>query len=118
MHTLAAAPSDAAAVAWSKKYGGIVRLHGVLGVQRHVLLISDPAALRQLFSSSSSFDMSSRNLSSFKALFGPGIAAVDGADHSRQRRVIAQALTPAEVRGMLEPVQAVSKNVCLRLYEC
>ncbi|KAI0031071.1 cytochrome P450 [Vararia minispora EC-137] len=111
MYTLAASPSDRIAMTWSKQYGGVVRLHGVLGVKQHVLLISDPAALRRLFSSSSSFDLSSRNLASFKSLFGPGIAAVEGADHQRQRRVIAQALTPIEVRGMLDPVQAVSKNL-------
>ncbi|KAF8532178.1 cytochrome P450 [Gautieria morchelliformis] len=112
MYTLAAAPSDAAAMAWAKVYGGIVKLHGVLGVRRHVLLISDPAALGRIFRSTNGrWDLSSRNLASFKSLFGPGVAAVEGADHIRQRRVISQALTPVQVREMIEPVQVVSRNM-------
>lgn len=111
MNTLANSASDEIARVWSKTYGGIVKLHGVLGVRRHVLLISDPAALRRIFGSSAGqWDLSSRNLDSFKSLFGPGIAAVGGADHARQRRVVAQALTPAEVRAMIEPVRMASRN--------
>ncbi|KAJ7346262.1 cytochrome P450 [Mycena albidolilacea] len=112
MHTLAASSSDAAAMAWDQVYGGVVKLHGVLGVSRHVLLISDPAALRRIFGSSSGqWDLSSRNLASFRSLFGPGIAAVEGADHLRQRRVVAQALTPVQIRGMIDFVQAASRNM-------
>ena len=112
MHTIVASPSDAAAMAWTKQYGGIVKLNGVLGVSRHVLLISDPAALGRIFSSTSGqWEVSSRNLASFRSLFGPGVAAVEGADHIRQRRVISQALTLAEVRGMTDIVQATSRNV-------
>lgn len=99
-------------MAWSKIHGGVVRLHGVLGVRRHVLLISDPSALRRIFGSTSGrWDLSSRNLASFRSLFGPGVAAVEGADHVRQRRVISQALIPSEVRGMIDPIQEASQNV-------
>ncbi|KAF8066772.1 cytochrome P450 [Lyophyllum atratum] len=109
MQTLAAASSDAAALAWTNIYGGVTKLHGVLGVQRHVLLVSDPAALRRIFGSASGqWDRTARDLASFKDKFGPGIAAVEGADHVRQRRIISQALNPAEVRGMISPVQAAS----------
>jgi hypothetical protein len=115
MHTLSAAPSDAAAMAWARTYGGIVRLHGVLGVRRYVLVVSDPAALARIFLATGAtggrWDLSARNLASFRKLFGPGVAAVEGADHVRQRRVISQALTPVEVRGMIGPVQGVSRNV-------
>ncbi|KAG6824891.1 hypothetical protein H0H93_001407, partial [Arthromyces matolae] len=112
MQTLASAPSDAAALEWSKTYGGVVKLHGVLGVRRHALLISDPTALRRLFGSAAGgWDLSSRDLASFREKFGPGVAAVEGPDHIRQRRVIMQALGPAEVRQMISSVQAVSKNM-------
>ncbi|KAF7372786.1 Cytochrome P450 [Mycena sanguinolenta] len=112
MHTLAASSSDAAAMAWEKVYGGVVKLHGVLGVSRHVLLVSDPAALCRIFGSSNGqWDLSSRNLASFRSLFGPGIAAVEGADHFRQRRVVSQALTPVQIRGMIDSVQAASRNM-------
>ncbi|KAG6829533.1 hypothetical protein H0H92_004270 [Tricholoma furcatifolium] len=112
MQTLAAAPSDGAALSWSKVYGGVVKLHGVLGVRRHALLISDPAALRRIFGSSTGqWDLSSRDLASFREKFGPGVAAVEGADHVRQRRIISQALGPAEVRQMISSVQTVSKNM-------
>ncbi|KAJ7247441.1 cytochrome P450 [Mycena haematopus] len=112
MHTLAASSSDAAAMAWEKVYGGVVKLHGVLGVSRHVLLVSDPTALRRIFGSSSGqWDLSSRNLASFRSLFGPGIAAVEGTDHLRQRRVVAQALTPVQIRGMIDSVQAASRSM-------
>jgi hypothetical protein len=119
MHTLAASSSDAAAMAWDQVYGGVVKLHGVLGVSRHILLISDPAALRRIFGSSSGqWDLSSRNLASFRSLFGPGIAAVEGADHLRQRRVVAQALTPVQIRGMIGFVQAASRNVSCIYLDC
>ncbi|KAJ7639233.1 cytochrome P450 [Roridomyces roridus] len=112
MHTLAAAPSDAAAISYTKTYGGIVKLNGILGVSKHVLLISDPAALRRLFGASTGqWDLSSRNLASFKSLFGPGVSAVEGADHIRQRRVIAQALTPVQTRGMIDSVQDASQSM-------
>ncbi|KAG6909895.1 hypothetical protein DXG01_014709 [Tephrocybe rancida] len=112
MQTLVAAPSDGAALGWSKLYGGVVKLHGVLGVRRHALLVSDPAALRRIFGSSSGqWDLSSRDLASFREKFGPGVAAVEGADHVRQRRVISQALGPSEVRGMISSVQTVSRNM-------
>ncbi|KAG6844549.1 hypothetical protein H0H87_006033 [Tephrocybe sp. NHM501043] len=112
MQTLVAAPSDTAALSWSKLYGGVVKLHGVLGVRRHALLISDPAALRRIFGSShGQWDLSSRDLASFREKFGPGIAAVEGADHVRQRRIVSQALGPSEVRGMISSVQAVSRQM-------
>lgn len=111
MSSLANAPSDEKARGWSKTYGGIVKLHGVLAVRRHVLLISDPVALRHIFGSSAGhWDLLKRNRDAFLTLFGPGIVAVSGADHVRQRRVIAQALTPAGVRAMIEPISTASRN--------
>ncbi|KAJ6449850.1 cytochrome P450, partial [Mycena sanguinolenta] len=112
MHTLTASSSDAAAMAWEKVYGGVVKLHGVFGVSRHVLLVSDPAALRCIFGSSSGqWDTSSGTLTSFRSMFGPGIAAVPGADHFRQRRVVSQALAPVQIGGMIDSVQAASRNM-------
>ncbi|KAG6844548.1 hypothetical protein H0H87_006032 [Tephrocybe sp. NHM501043] len=116
MQTLVAAPSDMAALGWSKLYGGVVKLHGVLGVHRHTLLISDPAALRRILGSShGQWDLSSRDLASFGKMFGPGIVAVEGADHVRQRRIISQALGPAEVREMISSVQTVSHQMRVAL---
>ncbi|GLB34391.1 hypothetical protein LshimejAT787_0112750 [Lyophyllum shimeji] len=118
MATLAALPSDAAAIAWAKTYGGVTKLHGVLGVHRHVLLISDPAALRRIFGSACGhWDLNAHDLASFRDKFGPGVAAVEGADHVRQKRVISQGLNPAEVRGMITPVQAASRMTCGALRE-
>ncbi|KAG5729856.1 hypothetical protein E4T56_gene13850 [Termitomyces sp. T112] len=112
MQTLAAASSDTAALTWSKVYGGVVKLHGVVGVRRHTLLVSDPAALRRIFGSSAGqWDLRPRDLASFREKFGPGVAGVEGADHVRQRRVISQAFGPAEIRKMTASVQSVSNNM-------
>ena len=103
---------DSVARQLSKEYGGVVRLHGVRGTNRYNLLLSDPASLVHLFGSSTGgWDLSDHLLTSFKSLFGPGVAAVEGADHTRQRRIMHRALNPYESREMLPNVQDVSAKV-------
>lgn len=104
---------DAVARDLARKYGGIVRLNGLFGLNKYDLLVSDPAALHHLFlSSAGGWDLSDHLLSSFKGLFGPGVAAVQGSDHARQRRIMSRALNPSENTHMLPAVQLTGQKVC------
>ncbi|KAI0791025.1 cytochrome P450 [Abortiporus biennis] len=81
------------------QYGGVVKLHGILGGR--YLYVFDPAAMHSIvIKDHANFEETSWYLASNNLLFGPGLLAVHGDIHRRQRKLLSPVFSINHLRRM------------------
>ncbi|KAK0470689.1 cytochrome P450 [Armillaria novae-zelandiae] len=95
---------------WYQQYGAVYRTSGCFG--QDILSVADPKALQYIFHSSGhrfSMTRDSRRLA--KAVMGQGIAAVEGSDHQRQRKILGPAFATSQLRLFLNVFQGCAMKL-------
>ncbi|KAJ7754569.1 cytochrome P450 [Mycena metata] len=82
---------------WQARFGHVVRVHGILGTDR--LLISDPKAIRHIYTSGYNIRKTDFRSEVTRTLTGPGLAWANDETHRRQRKVNSPAFGTAEARS-------------------
>ena len=76
-------------------------------------MISDPKALQHVYSDSNAFGRKQQTLDFMKLMLGPGLLAVDGDDHKRQRRVLQPAFSIGPLKALFPVFMRHSQKVCM-----
>ncbi|KAF8913538.1 cytochrome P450 [Mucidula mucida] len=85
---------------WQEEFGGVVRIRAPFREDR--LLISDPKALQYIHQSAGyRFCKAPGRISLSGLLLGPGIIAVDGEVHKRQRRIMQPGFGTSESKALV-----------------
>ncbi|KAL5479084.1 hypothetical protein ACEPAI_2372 [Sanghuangporus weigelae] len=82
-----------------RQYGGVVKVYGLCGDER--LYVSDPKALRHIIiEDQDSYEESEFFTKTNLVCFGPGIVAVVGSQHRRQRKLMSPVSNIHHLRGL------------------
>ncbi|PBK59314.1 cytochrome P450 [Armillaria solidipes] len=101
---------------WYQQYGAVYRTGGCFG--QDILSVSDPKALQYIFHSSGYRFPKTRDMHRFgEALSGPGVAAVEGKVHQRQRRILGPAFATPQLRNFLSVFQASAMKLTEKITE-
>ncbi|KAJ6577162.1 cytochrome P450 [Mycena capillaripes] len=93
-----------------EKYGGVVRVSGLLGEQN--LYIFDPKALYQIMVKDQDiFEETHSMIRGCRVFFGEGILSTLGQQHKRQRKMLNPVFSPAHLRQMVPIFTGVAKRV-------
>ncbi|KAK0214204.1 cytochrome P450 [Armillaria fumosa] len=97
-------------MAWYQQYGAVYCTGGCFG--QDILSVADPKALQYIFHSSGyRFPRTRDNRRMAEALIGQGVAAVEGSDHQRQRRILGPAFAASQLRLFLKVFQACAQKL-------
>ncbi|KAK0227596.1 cytochrome P450 [Armillaria fumosa] len=95
---------------WLQEYGAVYRIGGCFG--QDVLMLSDPRALQYVFHTSGyRFPKAADTDRQADALFGPGLATVNGSVHQRQRKVLNPAFSAFQLRQFLPLFQTCASKL-------
>ncbi|PBK70225.1 PAH-inducible cytochrome P450 monooxygenase PC-PAH 1 [Armillaria solidipes] len=86
---------------WARRYGTVYRIGGCFA--QDILIVSDPAALGYILSSSSSgncFPKTKDSTFFIDLLLGQGLVAVEGETHRRQRKIINSAFSHSQLQKL------------------
>ncbi|KAJ6577167.1 cytochrome P450 [Mycena capillaripes] len=93
-----------------EKYGGVVRVGGLLGEQS--LYIFDPKALHQIMVKNQDiFEETCVTIQGSRVFFGEGLVSTLGQQHKRQRKMLNPVFSPAHLRQMVPIFTGVAKRV-------
>ncbi|KAL5496136.1 hypothetical protein ACEPAH_3053 [Sanghuangporus vaninii] len=82
-----------------RQYGGVVKVYGLCGDER--LYVSDPKALRHIIiEDQDSYEESKFFTKTNLVCFGPGIVAVVGEQHRKQRKLLSPVFNVHHLRGL------------------
>ncbi|KAL5525409.1 hypothetical protein ACEPAF_9279 [Sanghuangporus sanghuang] len=82
-----------------RQYGGVVKVYGLFGDER--LYVSDPKALRHIITEDQdSYEESKFFTKTNLVCFGPGIVAVVGEQHRKQRKLLSPVFNVHHLRGL------------------
>ncbi|TBU53791.1 cytochrome P450 [Dichomitus squalens] len=97
-------------IQWMKEYGPTWRVRGAFGTD--VIMSADPKAIQHVFQKSGYNypKKMSQNLLNW-LLAGPGIAAVGGHDHQRQRKIMNPAFSVPQLRSFLPLFQRIATKL-------
>ncbi|KAK0207526.1 cytochrome P450 [Armillaria fumosa] len=102
---------------WYQQYGAVYRTGACFG--QDILFVADPKALQCILHSSGYRYKKPRDARHFsKAFVGPGIGAVEGRDHQRQRKILGPAFAPSQLRLFLKVFQACTLKLIEKTNEC
>jgi cytochrome P450 len=79
-------------------------------------MISDPKALKHIYSAPETFSSASNVREILRVMLGPGILAVEGEDHKRQRRVMQPAFGFLHLRSLFPTFVRHSQHVRQRFF--
>ncbi|KAK0479644.1 cytochrome P450 [Armillaria novae-zelandiae] len=101
---------------WYQQYGAVYRTAGCFG--QDILSVSDPKALQYIFHSSGYRFPKTKDMHRFlETLSGPGIAAVEGKVHQRQRRILGPAFSATQLRNFMSIFQASAIKLTEKIAE-
>ncbi|KAJ7083852.1 cytochrome P450 [Mycena epipterygia] len=84
---------------WHARFGGVVRVKGILGTDR--LLISDPKAIHHIYNSGYNIRKPPFRTVLIRLFTGPGLVWANNEIHARQRRVNSPAFGANEARSYI-----------------
>ncbi|TBU30193.1 cytochrome P450 [Dichomitus squalens] len=95
---------------WMKEYGPTWRVRGAFGTD--VIMSADPKAIQHVFQKSG-YNYPKKESQNFLGwlLAGPGIAAVRGQDHQRQRKIMNPAFSVPQLRSFLPLFQRIATKL-------
>ncbi|KAK7031129.1 hypothetical protein VNI00_013737 [Paramarasmius palmivorus] len=118
---------------WMEEYGAAYRAKTVLNVgrvsghqvlfrnslqQEDMLIVTDPKALQHMFHKSSyHFPKSADTVFNSTRVFGPGLTAVQGQVHQRQRKIMTPAFSAAQIRPFVAIFQKVTTSATIFDFE-
>ncbi|KAK7031130.1 hypothetical protein VNI00_013738 [Paramarasmius palmivorus] len=95
---------------WMEEYGSAYRAKTVLN--EDMLIITDPKALQHMFHKSSyHFPKSADTVFTSMRIFGPGVVAVQGLVHQRQRKIMMPAFSAAQIKPFVAIFQRVTNSL-------
>ncbi|KAJ6623728.1 cytochrome P450 [Mycena sp. CBHHK59/15] len=95
---------------WQERFGDIVRVKGLFG--SNSLLISDPKALHHIYHSGYQIRKQGIRAELTYLLTGPGLAAADGENHRRQRKINSPAFGTNDAKSYVPLFAAYADKLC------
>ncbi|TDL20266.1 cytochrome P450 [Rickenella mellea] len=94
----------------AERFGGAVKLHGLLGT--HQLYLSDPAALYNvLVKDSNVYEEANWYLEGNMLVFGPGLLSTYGDHHKRQRKLLNPVFSTQHMRDLAPVFHCITRKL-------